>query len=273
MCIANVGIDNSLLRPPLVTVYVGQDPLTPGPLHAAEGSQGVADEEEEDEVEVEVSEYTLHKDLLCSSSEFFRAAFRGQMKESLSGKMHLPEETSENFDIFAEWVYSRRLPTRISAQRLLDIYFFADRYRVPTLHRQCFTRFIERYGKRVVPSDAILKALVTRPNDRSICPLRSYYVDLYSYLILSRRKRARWIWTLELDKMFAAEVALEVARLQLRPNPDNLEHPLDRNRRERNHEVGSRKRAVEDSNDGDDEEDDMRGMNNRKKRTRRSTAW
>ena len=50
----------------------------------AEGTQEVAEGGANVEVEVSEYSYTLHKDLLCSSSEFFRLAFQARMKEGLS---------------------------------------------------------------------------------------------------------------------------------------------------------------------------------------------
>jgi hypothetical protein len=193
---------------------------------------------------MEAPEYTFHKNLLCSSSEFFSVAFAGQMKEGLSGRIHLPEETPESFDIFAEWLYTRRLPSKILVERLLNIYFLADRYQVPKLHEQCFVRFIKRYGTRAVPCDEILKLLLTRPHGRLTCPLRSYYVELYSYLILTRKKRTQWIRILELDQSFAADVALEMARIQMGPAPDSIEHPLYRSWNGYRQRAGSRERAT-----------------------------
>ena len=146
------------------------------------------------------------------------------MREALTGKMHLPDETEENFEVFAEWLYNRRLPAGISVEKLLDIYFLADKFLAATLREQCLIRFIERYSAHSIPNDRTLKPLLSRP---STCPLRAYYVELYSYLILTRKEQHRWTQTLELDESFAADVAKEMALMQkLTDSEDEIEHPL-----------------------------------------------
>lgn len=49
--------------------------------------------------------FTFHKDLLCSISGFFRAAFTGKFSEAAKQEMELDDVKVACFAKFVEWVY------------------------------------------------------------------------------------------------------------------------------------------------------------------------
>ncbi|KAI9879186.1 MAG: hypothetical protein M1830_009261, partial [Pleopsidium flavum] len=53
--------------------------------------------------------FDLHKELLCSTSKFFAAAFGGRFKEAEVGVIKLPEQKVETFEYFVHWLYRRKL--------------------------------------------------------------------------------------------------------------------------------------------------------------------
>jgi BTB/POZ domain len=53
--------------------------------------------------------FVVHKNLVCSISPFFRGACNSLFKEGLNSEICLPEQDPEAFDIFLEWVYTRRI--------------------------------------------------------------------------------------------------------------------------------------------------------------------
>lgn len=53
--------------------------------------------------------YTIHKDLICHHSEYFRAAYNGRWKESEDG-VELEDVEPEVFGIFVHWLYLQRMP-------------------------------------------------------------------------------------------------------------------------------------------------------------------
>ncbi|KAF7895827.1 uncharacterized protein EAF01_009789 [Botrytis porri] len=54
-------------------------------------------------------EFAVHKDLICYTSPFFRAAFTSGFQETNTGTMKLPETDTEIFDLFMGWLYTREL--------------------------------------------------------------------------------------------------------------------------------------------------------------------
>lgn len=56
-------------------------------------------------------EFYIHEDLICASSDFFKAAMRNECQESLSRSVDLPEEDPEIFEVYRQWLYSGRICT------------------------------------------------------------------------------------------------------------------------------------------------------------------
>ena len=57
--------------------------------------------------------YSVHKDLICSKIPFFGKAFQGTFNEALTGRMHLPDVSSQAFDLIVYWLYHDTLPHKI----------------------------------------------------------------------------------------------------------------------------------------------------------------
>ncbi|KAI9871210.1 MAG: hypothetical protein M1830_003196, partial [Pleopsidium flavum] len=53
--------------------------------------------------------FDLHRELLCSTSKFFAAAFGGRFREAEVGVIKLPEQKVETFEYFVHWLYRSKL--------------------------------------------------------------------------------------------------------------------------------------------------------------------
>ncbi|KAF6241679.1 hypothetical protein HO173_000390 [Letharia columbiana] len=53
--------------------------------------------------------FEIHKRLICSRSDFFKAAFTGNFKEADDGTLTLPEEDPATFKYFVYWLYTGSL--------------------------------------------------------------------------------------------------------------------------------------------------------------------
>ncbi len=81
--------------------------------------------------------FGLHKNIVCQYSAFFKAACMGRFKEAETGKISLPDERADLFDLFVQWVYSQR-PKQIFTElaspvwtNLTGLYILADKLQVP----------------------------------------------------------------------------------------------------------------------------------------------
>lgn len=53
--------------------------------------------------------FDVHKELLCSVSDFFSAALNGGFKEAEAGAVKLPEQDPDTFQYFVHWLYAGKL--------------------------------------------------------------------------------------------------------------------------------------------------------------------
>lgn len=51
--------------------------------------------------------FYVHRNLICKSSSFFKAALSGSFKEATEGKVILPEDDPDVFEQFVQWVYTK----------------------------------------------------------------------------------------------------------------------------------------------------------------------
>ncbi|KAF7949360.1 uncharacterized protein EAE97_002869 [Botrytis byssoidea] len=79
----------------------------------------------------EKQKFTLHKQLLCESVEYFRAAFSaGGFRESQTSSMDMPEDDPEAFELFIHWLYRgevRRATELTDIDQFLQLYIFAEK--------------------------------------------------------------------------------------------------------------------------------------------------
>ncbi|KAK7746626.1 hypothetical protein SLS53_001811 [Cytospora paraplurivora] len=74
--------------------------------------------------------WCLHENLLSGVSDFFKSAFNSGFKESVEGKITMPEDDPHAFELFVRWLYTRALmpeavkpPTTTTANVLLGRHF------------------------------------------------------------------------------------------------------------------------------------------------------
>ncbi|KAI4745260.1 hypothetical protein E4T50_04371 [Aureobasidium sp. EXF-12298] len=104
--------------------------------------------------------YTLHKDLLCFNSDYFRAAFNGSFKEAAERKLELPGVDKDVFEAAQLWFYTRnlQLPTDNTYNFLVDLWIFADQHQIPLLQNQIMDRIFAKclqsniFNPAVVPT-------------------------------------------------------------------------------------------------------------------------
>ncbi|KAG9673264.1 hypothetical protein KCU95_g16838, partial [Aureobasidium melanogenum] len=84
--------------------------------------------------------FSIHKDVLCFYSDYFRGASEGSFKEAVDGKIWLEKEDPAIFDIFNAFLYNRKLQDAkglvgpsLSFRTLVDLWIFGDKFVVPLL--------------------------------------------------------------------------------------------------------------------------------------------
>ncbi|KAH0273985.1 hypothetical protein KCU91_g5599, partial [Aureobasidium melanogenum] len=124
--------------------------------------------------------YSIHKDLLVFYSDYFRAAFNGSFTEVAEGKISLPHESTNVFDIVVKFVYTRQLSDTVDSdikwQNLSRVWIFGDKYLMPAFQNEAMSTLLKRVAKSgIVPTNCV-KLIYN-----NTCPgsaLRRFIVDL-----------------------------------------------------------------------------------------------
>lgn len=140
----------------------------------------------------------MHKMLLYSSSDYFRAALDGGFKEAAEQRIELLEDDPKVFERFQLWLYTGKVfdrgekSTALDHSMLVDIYVFAESRCIPGLQNHLVDTIIRksaREGFYLRPSDGDMYS-----NTASLSPLRKLAVHMAAHL--GGLDRPSW----ELDK-------------------------------------------------------------------------
>ncbi|KAG9657190.1 hypothetical protein KCU64_g5366, partial [Aureobasidium melanogenum] len=137
------------------------------------------------EVGMEKKVYSIHKDLLVFYSDYFRAAFNGSFTEAAEGKISLPHESANVFDIVVKFVYTRQLSDGVdcdvSWEMLCRVWIFGDKYLMPALQNEVMTALQLKYDKTKAAPTSCLKVIYNNTVSGSL--LRKFVVDLAAYTV------------------------------------------------------------------------------------------
>jgi len=100
----------------------------------------------------------VHKSLLISASDYFRAAFAGGFKEGETGTLDLSDEDPERFGFILEGIYGRRLNADAIRETIkassenqaigyCKLYISLDRYGLVQLKNDLMDSFIKFFGE------------------------------------------------------------------------------------------------------------------------------
>lgn len=109
----------------------------------------------EEVIEVDVGNgqksFYVHRDILTSSSDFFRNALKGPFKEAEEKRVRLSEQTAELFDIYVQWLYDEKLYSTKDGEthgdewdRLLSLYILGDSIQDRKFRNTVIDAFIEK---------------------------------------------------------------------------------------------------------------------------------
>lgn len=102
--------------------------------------------------------FTLHKDLICRSIDFFSKAFTGFFKEAQEGIMYMPEDTPGSFSLLVDYLYRGTVPlgnTNQQFDELYNLYYLAEKLCLPILKDVAMDRIQETCHKYKIISLAV----------------------------------------------------------------------------------------------------------------------
>lgn len=125
--------------------------------------------------------FTVHKDMICAKSKFFRAACSERWASGVEKIVRQPEGTVEDFQIYVEWVYTSKVTLDTEdldkqQARLMDLYILGDIVDDYQLRNATMKRLIAnvRKGVESVQSSQLVKVYAATMTGS---PLRRFIVD------------------------------------------------------------------------------------------------
>ncbi|CAD0087664.1 unnamed protein product [Aureobasidium vineae] len=131
------------------------------------------------EVGSEKKAFVIHKDLLTFDSDYFCGAFDGSFKEAAEGKLSLPDEQVNVFDIFNQFIYTRSLEEHnLNSHTLIELWLFGDKFLIPCLQNAAMDALVKWLGIYDCPAYDV-RAIWKRTMPSA--PLRKLILDLVVY--------------------------------------------------------------------------------------------
>ncbi|KAG9964159.1 hypothetical protein KCU61_g3219, partial [Aureobasidium melanogenum] len=172
--------------------------------------------------------FSVHKDLLCYYSDYFRGAFEGSFKETVDGKIWLEKEDPAVFDIFNAFLYNRRLQDAnglvgpgLSFTTPVDLWVFGDQFVVPLLQNLAIDSLQQKSNEE---SSIPWETEIRRIYDNTLhgAPLRRIMIDMTAYeACVGEKSREAFVesWPVEalVDLAFTLSLksAVEVKRFEM----------------------------------------------------------
>ena len=166
--------------------------------------------------------FRLHKDILCSESEYFCTAYNGLWKEAVEG-VTLEDVEVEVFSIFVHWLYTQQMPTYEDNRKydisedfgfmLLKAYVFANRFLIADYERIVHNLFIDHiFDCECAMYKQIIFAYENLPKDSLILELMVETQCLYWSTTLDNEVETQS--RLDLPKEFFIQVMVRFAELR-----------------------------------------------------------
>jgi hypothetical protein len=111
--------------------------------------------------------FLVHKKLICDCSDYFSKAFTGGFQEAEKGVMYLPEDDSETFDSFIDFIYRGTTPKFIKGEDL-PLFFLAEKFCINELANKMMDTIqdIQLEHERV-PGRTMMKQIYNNTRDKS----------------------------------------------------------------------------------------------------------
>lgn len=181
--------------------------------------------------------FSVHENLICSSSDFFNKAIQGDWKESGERLIRLREHSPDVFMIYLHWLYYHTLPVRIDEPgptgnaeylQLADAFILGDMLQDGGFQDAVMDAMMDKTestatdGRKWYPVGPVIRSVYenTLPSSKA----RLFLVDIYTM-----RGQGSWLtdWATQEDlpKEFLLDLAVSV--LNRRPRPPSDDTPQE----------------------------------------------
>jgi len=181
--------------------------------------------------------FTIHKDLLCRSSEFFESVFNGQFLESETGCLDFSQVDSMTFEVLYHWLYTGSVGSipNFAAESAVDldllwlrVFTMAHQYMIDPLQEIAFFCFRKALHDvhPVVPSVACIEELYDSDLPTNLVDMLKQYLLLHSAYWITDSSCNCWEWQSVLQHPhFGAGIAWELTKRGSRDYVGVQSHP------------------------------------------------
>ena len=179
--------------------------------------------------------FTLHKNLICQYSDYFREAFSASFEEGNDGHINLPDDWPESFEVVYGWLYSRRVEAAdfytnglISpALFWVSVYILSDRLLIKEIQSIAFGRITEIFNDivQVIPTARFITELFEYGSCNSI--LETYVIRHSAFWLTTSTDidSLEWELALKADERFGVGVAVHIAKVVSKHYKGSNLHP------------------------------------------------
>ncbi|ERF74420.1 hypothetical protein EPUS_06598 [Endocarpon pusillum Z07020] len=168
--------------------------------------------------------FTIHKNLLCQSSSFFKSTFNGRFAESESSYLELKAVDPLTFEVLYQWLYTgsmRDIPGFAAESNVdigllwLRVFTMAHEYMIDQLQESSYHFFRRAFHdcQRVVPSVLCVSELYQSELPTHLVDMLQSYLVLHCAYWIMHESCNCWEWeTVLKHPHFGADVAWELTK-------------------------------------------------------------
>ncbi|THY05444.1 hypothetical protein D6D02_07725 [Aureobasidium pullulans] len=119
---------------------------------------------------------SVHKELLCFFSPYYKAALKGVFTEATKDTLQV-NLSSETLRMFVKWIYTGEVTGMEPFSRYFNLYIFADLVDIVALRRVIMTQIQDYEEDEDLPEYNAVKLALTNLPESS--PLRAWILDVY----------------------------------------------------------------------------------------------
>ena len=128
--------------------------------------------------------FSVHKEMLCGVSSFFRSAFTGSFREGRQQVMELPEDDPNIFELLVQWLYTDKYDLQQSDgpgdsfnySEGIQLYCLAEKYDLSALKHKIYRAFYRETNETKMPP-ACSDTSYLYENTSAGSPLRQLYAE------------------------------------------------------------------------------------------------